>query len=296
MMTRNILRAACGLMLGVAACTPVDERPVQNLNGGKVRVMGHAGSGFESAINPYPSNTLTSIRRTIEGYNADGTELDVQLTQDSMLVLYHDGTLESMTECEGYPYESLGTTITNCRYRTDFNSHILQDEHLITLDDILGRYQNTPFQPHFDFDLKVPEVPNLNYPRFRAQMARRLAATVARYGGEALLPHINFGAGDVDLLLAVRREIPNASLHLDSNDFEDALPKIIQNNFAGLITSNESVTAEQVKRAHAAGREVTLFSVLRRPEMIEAVDKDPDAIEADNILLLQQILAARYGN
>jgi glycerophosphoryl diester phosphodiesterase len=295
MRTKKLSTLAAGLALSLAACSPVNERPVENLNNGRINVMGHAGSGFESALNPYPSNTLTSIRQTLEGYNADGTELDVQLTQDSSIVLYHDGTLESMTECAGYPYETPVATLTGCRYRTDFNSHILQDEHLITLEDVLGRYQNSPLQPRYDFDLKVPEVPNLDHAQFRARFARRLAATVARYGGEALLPRIDFGSGEVELLLAVRQQLPNARLYLDSDDFEQALSQINQHNFTGLIASNASVTAEQVKRAHAAGRQVTLFSVIRRTEMIEAVDKDPDAIEADNILLLQQILAARYG-
>lgn len=282
-----------GLALLALGCTKLDSSPIENLNGGRITVMGHAGSGFESAINPFPSNTLTSIRKTLEGYNADGTELDIQLTADSALVLYHDGTLESMTECEGYIYQLPAGSVTNCRYRTDFNSHILQDEHLLRLEDVLSRYQNSPLRPRFDFDLKVSEVPGLDLPRFRRQFARRLAEVTRQYD---LLDRINFMTTDAELLAAVQRELPGARCTIDQNNFEQALATAQQYHLTGLVAGAPSYTAEQVRQAHAAGLHVTLYKVVRRAEVIEAVNKNPDAIQADNILLLQEVLTARYGH
>ncbi len=289
-MRTTLLLLCATLILG---CERVKPRPINNLSDGRIYVMGHAGAGFESALNPFPSNTLSSIRKTLEGLNAHGTEIDIQLTQDSALVLYHDGTLESMTECNGYIYTLPAARVTGCRYRTDFNSHILQDEHVLRLEDILARYAGSPLAPRYDFDLKLPEVPGLALQPVRAQFARRLAAAIAPYPD--LLPRINFMVPDVDQLLAIRREIPGARLVLDDADFERGLVAVNQYNFTGIVLSSDGATAEQVKRAHAAGREVTLYKVRLRPDVVDAVDKDPDAIQSDNILLLQQVLAARYG-
>lgn len=284
--------ASCALLL--AGCERVKPRPVDNLSGGRIYVMGHAGAGFESALNPFPPNALTSIRKTLEGFNAHGTEIDIQLTQDSALVLYHDGTLESLTECSGYIYSRPAATVTGCRYRTDFNSHILQNEHVQRLDDVLARYAGSLLAPRFDFDLKLPEEPGVDLVPVRAQFARRLAAVVGPYPD--LLPRVNFMSTDVDQLLAIRRALPTARVVLDDANFEQGLKAANANNLTGIVLASENATREQVKRAHADGREVTLYKVRLRPALVDAVDKDPDAIQADNILLLQQVLAARYGN
>ena len=277
----------------LAGCEKVKPRPVENLSGGIIYVMGHAGAGFESVLNPFPPNALPSIRKTLEGYNAHGTEMDVQLTQDSVLVLYHDGTLESMTECRGYIYSTPAAMVTGCRYRTDFNSHILQNEHIQRLDDILALYANSPLAPRFDFDLKLPEQPGLDLTPVYALFARRLAAAVGPYPG--LLPRVNFMSTDVNQLLAIRDVLPAARVVLDNANFEAGLESINTHNLTGIVLGNADATAEQVRRAHADGREVTLYKVRLRPEIVNAVGKDPDAIQADNILLLQQVLQARYG-
>ncbi|MBC7448268.1 MAG: hypothetical protein H7330_09440 [Hymenobacteraceae bacterium] len=287
------LVALLGLTVSIGACERVKPRPVENLSGGRIYVMGHAGAGFESALNPFPPNAITSIRKTLEGFNAHGTEMDVQLTQDSALVLYHDGTLESLTECRGYIYSLPAAAVTGCRYRTDFNSHILQEERVQRLANVLARYAGSPLAPRFDFDLKLPEEPGVDlrfvYPKF----ARRLATAVAPY--PELLPRVNFMSTNVSQLLAIRQAIPGARVVLDDADFEQGLAAANTHNLTGIVLSNDNATADQVRRAHAAGREVTLYKVRLRPEIISAVDKDPDAIQSDNILLLQQILAARYG-
>src|SRR5688500_3647346 len=133
------------LVLGLAACTKIDDGPIDNLRGGKILVIGHAGLGFESMLTPFPSNSLTSIRTVIEGFNADGAEVDVQLTQDSVPVLYHDITLESLTGCSGTILEYQSANLVTCRYRTDFHSHILQNENIITLENILARYAGSVY-------------------------------------------------------------------------------------------------------------------------------------------------------
>lgn len=279
------------LLAGLAGCEKVSEEPIQNLNGGRIHIIGHAGTGFESALNPFPSNTLSSIRKTLEGFNADGVELDVHLSADSVPILYHDQTLESMTECVGYPLENSAATLTACRYRSDFNSHITQNERILRLEEIFQRYDGSPLQPIFDLDLKSADhLPPAEQPAWRRRFARRLTALTEKY---RLGSRVTFGTGDIDLLMAIRHELPSAALYLDENNFAGALEIAQRHQLTGLVGSAERYTKAQVEQAHAAGLRVVLFQILRQAEIVDAINKNPDAVQTDNILLTQQVVAAR---
>lgn len=52
--------------------------------------MGHAGVALSSEREIYPDNSEASINYALKAFNADGVELDVQMTKDSVLVLYHN--------------------------------------------------------------------------------------------------------------------------------------------------------------------------------------------------------------
>ena len=48
-----------------------------------------------------PENTLEAFQKAIE-LNADGIELDVQMTSDGQLVIIHDETLNRVSDAQGW--------------------------------------------------------------------------------------------------------------------------------------------------------------------------------------------------
>ena len=76
------------------ACKKENGYNIQNLNGGEIAIIGHAGSGLSSVNNPEKDNTFASIEKAIELYGANGVELDVHMSWDSVFFLLHDQTLE----------------------------------------------------------------------------------------------------------------------------------------------------------------------------------------------------------
>lgn len=52
-------------------------------------IVGHRGTGRDRRSNPWTENTLASFRRALDD-GADMIELDVQMTSDGELVVYHD--------------------------------------------------------------------------------------------------------------------------------------------------------------------------------------------------------------
>lgn len=55
-------------------------------------VVGHRGTGEDSSSNPYPENSLPSIRAAFEE-GADLVEIDVQLAKDGTVIVWHDDTV-----------------------------------------------------------------------------------------------------------------------------------------------------------------------------------------------------------
>ena len=271
-----------------AGCSKVDHEPIDNLRGGNIQVIGHAGLGFESMLTPYPSNSLISIRKLIEGYNADGAEIDVQLSQDSVPVLYHDTFLETMTDCYGVALDYPASSLLNCRYRTDFHSHILQDENLISLENVVQRYAGSVYNPSLYLDLKFPGgVGTADTAAYTGQAARAINRILAthNYAHQTIAE-----AGNIELLLALREVNPEVMLMIDNNNFQDALQLAQTYQLHGIVIANDHITKEQVKEAHTKGIQVAIFGVALRKDIVDAVNKHPDIIQTDNVILLQQIL------
>ena len=86
-------------------CSNQKAPPIENLRGGNIQVIGHGGSGFLSLFSPFnalPPNSLASLSKALFVDKSDGVEIDVQMSKDSVLILYHDKKLESKTSSQGY--------------------------------------------------------------------------------------------------------------------------------------------------------------------------------------------------
>ncbi len=64
-------------------------------------VYGHAGTSLYPERWIYPANTKESVLYALDVLDADGVELDVQMTRDSVLVLYHDEYLDANSKLSG---------------------------------------------------------------------------------------------------------------------------------------------------------------------------------------------------
>src|ERR1051326_7087798 len=97
----------------------------------RTQVWGHRGC--RGPRNP-PENSLTAFQSAID-QGAHGVELDVFLTQDHHLVVFHDDTLERMTDGHG--------SITSCtlaeihRLRLKSPDGQITQATIPTLDEVL---------------------------------------------------------------------------------------------------------------------------------------------------------------
>ena len=87
---------------------------IDNLNGNRIDALGHAGMGLSSL---YPINSAESVLNAIS-IGADGTELDIQLSKDNILVAFHDENLNNSTNLEGFIRDYTWEEIKNASYNS----------------------------------------------------------------------------------------------------------------------------------------------------------------------------------
>ncbi|UOG76051.1 glycerophosphodiester phosphodiesterase [Hymenobacter tibetensis] len=255
-------------------------------------VIGHAGSGFLTPINPFnplPPSSMASIEKAL-ARGADGVEIDIQLSQDSVLMLYHDQTLESMTNGKGCIYEQPAAAIQTLDYKGGWFYDLWHDEHPATLDDLLGKLSKRPTLPYLHFDLHETNVCNTEQPLARAPaLARALGKTLKRYAwppDRLLVLTINQSS-----LAGLRQELPGIPLGLEiTDDFEQQLQAAKAENVQAIIVRKDLITPERTAQAHAAGLQVVTFGGRASGTVQRLIDCQPDAIEVDNVPTMLSLL------
>ncbi|WP_266203071.1 glycerophosphodiester phosphodiesterase [Pontibacter kalidii] len=252
----------------------------------EVLVLGHAGSGFLSPLNPFnplPSNSMASIVKAMEENGADGVEVDVQLSQDGVLILYHDVTLESMTEAEGIIDNLPAAGVVGLKYKGGFFYDLFHDEEIITLEVLLQRFATYPELPYLHLDLR-----NQN-PSRHLYYAQTLMALLRKYAYP--LERTVFISPNPAFLKAFREVEPQAQLMIDTaGDFEQALVEAQNNQLNGICANGRDVSPQQVQQAKAQGLQVALFGGKSRSRIARMINMRPDAIQVDNVAAARDLL------
>ena len=251
-----------------------------------VLVLGHAGSGFMSPLNPFnplPANSMASIVKAMEEHGADGVEVDVQLSQDGVPILYHDVDLSSMTEQSGLIENHAAADVIGLKYKGGFFYDLFHDEEIITLEAMLQRFANYPELPILQIDLR-----NHN-PERHLYYAQTLLALLQKYNYP--FQKLMFISPNPEFLEAFRQVNPQAPLMLDTGgDFESALKTAVERNFDAICAEGKSVSAEQIERAKEQGLQVALFGGKSRSRITKMINLEPDAIQVNNVATMRDLL------
>jgi glycerophosphoryl diester phosphodiesterase len=126
-------------------CSKVEQGNDDSRLNSKIMILGHMGMGVQFS---WPGNSKESILTAIE-IGCDGSELDVQMTLDSVLVAYHDQDLNTQSNCNGKIHELNWNDIKNCRLNRSINSG-----NLVKIEDLFSSIENLQ-DYYFSFDCKV---------------------------------------------------------------------------------------------------------------------------------------------
>lgn len=247
---------------------------LNNLNGNSIGCFGHAGMGFYSA---YPVNSWPGFESCINR-GADGTEMDIQMTKDSVLVIRHNNNnLQENTSCSGNINDLNWADMNDCKLESRF----FQDSKLLSLDEFIEKMPN-PKNYIYTWDIKLSEFNGEYYGIF----ARAIVNTINKYD---LNRNVFIENPFADFLNQIKATKNDANLFILADNFEEGLLTSKQMNFLGISMHSEKITSTQVKMAHNENVRVTIYGVLSEKENYAAVEKCPDFIQTDDINYLLKI-------
>ncbi len=265
------------LLISISGCNrdEIDLGQIQNLNGNKITPLGHAGMGIASL---FPINSFESVSNAIH-LGAEGVEIDVQMTSDSVLILYHDRTLEEMTNLQGMIYENDWADVQDAIYQDP----IFTSYHIASLDDLLGNLENAK-DYYFSLDLKLFEP---NHPdSYISTYLNALTEIIDRYD---MVDNIFIEFKRREYLEKFKTQRPDLQLLAFSN-FEDGLSLANEFDLFGLVVKNDQVTKSQVQQAHDEGFRVNIFGLLSKDDNLDAIEKNPDFLQTDKVKHLVKVL------
>ena len=263
-------------------------QPESGIYSRNILVMGHAGSGFFSPLNPYnplPANSMASIVKAMEEDGADGVEVDVHVSQDGVPILYHDNTLETMSEGEGVIAELPAAEVVGLRYKGGPLYDFFHDEKIITMEAMLQRFLTYPELPYLHIDIRNHD-PNRN-----AFYAKSVLDLLRKYNYP--VEKLAFIFNDPAILHTVRELEPEAMLMLDAGeDFDLTAKQALDNKLHGVTANGKHVSREQLLRARAQGLQVVVFGGKSKGSIANMLEMEPDAIQVNNVRRMRALLGS----
>ena len=260
----------------------------------KLVVLGHAGSGFFTPISPFnfrPPSSWRGIQHALS-VGADGVEIDLQLSQDSAVMLYHDQNLDNSSSGHGFVSQFSAAQLTQLRYHGGWPYDWFQKERPITFDTVLARLARRPSFPRLHLDLHEDDQalpPGRQHERVPL-LIRQIARSLARYhvAPEKILL-ITQEAGTIALSRAAMPRV-RIGLEIASDEFAPGLRLARAEKVHTVVLDADRVTPDQAAQAHAAGLAVVVFGGRSAKDIRRVLATQPDELEVDNVkrlLILQ---------
>jgi glycerophosphoryl diester phosphodiesterase len=229
---------------------------VRNLENGSIITLGHGGMGTRSWRTLNTSSSFLKAMKT----GAHGTELDVQLTADGMLIAFHDA-FAGESQCPKVVSQHTMAELRGCL------------RELLTAEEVLAL--GWPDGSVFSLDVKLHGADNAQV----RLIGERIMSLKSGHPQFRILVESN----SVEFIKALQMSGHQDGLYLYSNQPETALTICVSAGLEGVSIRNEAISAEQVSAFHAKGIRVMLWGVGTRWDNREAVLKAPDIIQSDRL-------------
>ena len=254
-----------------------EEFSVRNLNGNKIIILGHGGMGIEQT---YPMDTYESILKCINT-GADGTEIDVQLTKDSVLIAYHSKDFSDNTNLKGLVNDLNWNDIKNGYYTiTPYLNY-----SIISLEELFSNIHNI-HNYKFTFDCKL-HTNSINTVAFQDSYINAISDIIDKYN---LQDNVYIESHNIDFLKKLQEINTDFKLFIYPSSFEKGLELAIDNDLFGITISTDDISKEQIETAHINNLYVAVWNTNSKNKNIEAVKKNPDFIQTDRVEHLIKIL------
>ena len=264
------------LLITISGCQKEDF-DIVNLNNNEIAVYGHGGMGIGQT---YPINSFESILYCLN-IGTDGTELDVQMTKDSVLVAYHAMSLEHSTNSSGQINNKTWDEISH----TTYNNPPYTNYKLISLTELFANIDNL-HDFTFTFDCKLYNSSHdLN--SYYISFINAINRISDKFNLQDILHIESQNKEFLRLLQASQRDY---KLFIYPSSFEEGFQIAKSLNLYGITISTDDISKPQIENAHNNGLFVAIWNTNSKNKNIEAINKNPDFIQTDKVKHLVKLL------
>ncbi len=253
-------------------------------NNKNLAIIGHGGSGFETFFSQLPANTLASFEKAIMDDEADGIEMDIQLSKDDVVVIFHDKILDNKTDLVGLVRDQLVSDLNKCDFHGDFSMFSKGKHSISSLEQVLTHFNEFLHTKYFYFNIKLEVDPERE--KYAQVMSEQLVKIINEFD---IKKNAIVETSDIRVLNQIQLLDSSIIAMQDIGAFENDFKYVLSNNFNGLVVANKNITAEQVLLAKKAGKKVVIYGERTRSGLKEVLDKDPDVIQTDKIDLTKRL-------
>ena len=220
----------------------------------------------EEGINYVNDNFVDAeVIENDEIWSIDGVEVDVRMSADGTLWLYHENTLESHTDGEGCIFEKTDLELEKLRYKS------LHREKLARLDEIWPLLDTGH---HIILDLKHWNACTEGYVDM-ALFQQALYTIPSQYRAQLILDSSN-----PNWLAQISQDF---KVVYATVSFEEGLQRLEKvPALAGLMLRSKDITAAQITYLKSLNKESYLFEMRSSKKQRAALQKQPSAILADD--------------
>ncbi len=272
---RFIWFIACFMLIMLMQCKDKTVYTDDTYFGSKVIVLGHRGMG---ELYRMPGNTYEAIY-PIRGIGADGAEVDIQMTHDSVLVLFHDHVMGDRTTCGGRVYEQDWADIQQCKYYALENNIYVN-----SVDDLFSKLPDLN-NWYFSFDCGNVDNDVADTNAYRLEYLRAIKRLCEKYNMSDRV----FLEGGKDVLLKAQQLGMTNKLFYYEGLTSSTIDYAASSHFFGFTTSFPWLF-DNVELAHQRGLYVMLWSPNNDAQNKEALKQKVDIIQTDDPIDLLRLL------
>ena len=249
---------------------------IQNLNGNRIGILGHRGmsQGIE-----YPGNSSEAIGMAL-AIGADGAEIDVQISRDNVLVIFHDKEMSEKTNCHGMIRDYDWAEIDSCTYHTSLDQNI----NVITVDSLFSKISECR-DYYFSFDCKFNPSDDESLTVYLQDFAHAIKRVINKYN---MQNRVLIEAGNAQFHHLLNQNEVQALQFITGKDMVKGISIAEELDLYG-IGIGSVVTKKDIKLAHEKGFRVMTWIPKTKWANVKAVKKNPDFIQTAELAHLLQL-------
>lgn len=237
----------------------------------KILIIAHRGVTYSG----YPENSIPGFRAVLdEGY--DGVEMDVRLTKDKELVVFHDIRLERLTEgARGMVRSKKLSDLQKIKLKST-----TVEAYIPSLSDVLELYKHASLLINLEIKSEMP---------LRGKIEQRVVDLIYKFGLQRKIIISSFNPLVIKKIQKVDPTLRTGFI------YEKRMPRLNQRLAKGLIVDSwhpnyNGITESLLEKARESGCTVFPWTVNTETELVRMKKFNVDGVITDFPNLAKKIL------